>query len=365
MSVIADVRCYRYRIPFRRPFATAHGSLSAREGAIVEIVVANGISGLGEIAPLPEFSGGTLSKALASLSSCSTRLCGRQLDEALQELPGEGMSASTAYALECALLDTAGQSERRSVAELLAGPGILPRASINVNAVIGATSLEETIQQVRAAIAAGFGCVKLKVGRNERLDLERIAAVRAELGPALHLRLDANEAWSFEQAYSLLKQCERFAIQYVEQPLPATDLAGMQRLRQLVAIPLAADEALHDLASARRILAERAADVLILKPQLMGGLRLAQQVIREAAEQGVQSVITSTIESGIGLVAALHLAAATPLITLECGLATLDLLVDDLLDHPLSLRDGLLAVPTGPGLGIHLDCQALATYTYR
>lgn len=362
MSTIADVRCYRYRIPFRRPFATAHGVLTTREGAIVEIVSASGISGLGEIAPLPEFSGGTLSSALTALSSYSTRLPGRQLNEVLQELSDEGLAASTAYALECALLDAIGQSEQRSVAEILAAPGISPRAGTNVNAVIGAASLEETIQQVHVAIAAGFSCVKLKVGRDERLDLERIAAVRAELGPALHLRLDANEAWNFEQGCSLLKQCERFAIQYVEQPLSAADLAGMQRLRQHVAIPLAADESLHDLASARRILAERAADVLVLKPQLMGGLRLAQQVIQEAAEQGVQSVITSTIESGIGLVAALHLAAATPLITLECGLATFDLLVDDLLDHPLSLRDGFLAVPTGPGLGIRLDRQALATY---
>jgi L-alanine-DL-glutamate epimerase-like enolase superfamily enzyme len=194
-------------------------------------------------------------------------------------------------------------------------------------------------------------------------EIERIAAVRNALGPDIHLRLDANESWILEEATTILSQCIPYNIQYVEQPLQAHDLAGMRTLRQAIPIPIAADEALHSLESARLVLDSEAADILIIKPQLAGGLRAGQQIIQAAAERGVRCVITSNIESGIGLAAGLHLAAASPAVTFECGLATLHLLIDDLLIDDLPIRDGYMAVPTSPGLGVELDRQALDRYT--
>ena len=138
----------------------------------------------------------------------------------------------------------------------------------------------------------------------------------------------------------------------------AYDLIGMYQLRQVVPVPIAADEALYNLASARRILTWEAADVLIIKPQLTGGLRAARQIIQEATTRAVQCVITSVLETGIGLAAALHLAAATHDITLACGLATLPLLANDLLLDDIVMQQGSLTVPTGPGLGIQLDRDA-------
>ena len=196
-------------------------------------------------------------------------------------------------------------------------------------------------------------------------EVARVAAVREAIGPDIRLRLDANEAWSLEQAIAILSNCAQFDIQYVEQPIKASDLAGMHTLRQAVPMAIAADEALYDLKSARRILDSQAADILIVKPQLAGGLRVGRQIIQEAAQRGIRSVVTSTLETGIGLVAALHLAAASPEVTLECGLATGHLLVDDLLVDDLPIRNGFLAVPTGSGLGIVLDREALDKYSLR
>ncbi len=193
-------------------------------------------------------------------------------------------------------------------------------------------------------------------------EVERIAAIREAIGPLAHLRLDANEAWSLEQGVAILSQCVQHAIQYVEQPLPASKLKAMHTLRQAVSIPLAADEALYNLESAERILDHEAADILIIKPQLAGGLRVGRQIIQLAAKRGVQSVITSTIEAGIGVAAALHLAAASPEISLECGLATLNLLVDDLIIEELVVQNGHMQVPVGDGLGIGLDQAALNKY---
>ncbi len=372
---IRSLKVLPYCIPLRHPLTTAHGTLTIRQGAILEIVTAEGITGIGEIAPLPEFGGGTLNDALAALHQSD--LVGKEPKEALDCLyrAGGSLPASTICGLEMALLDVLGQAQQRSINELLiersqshtAHPpdniAIAPHTHIPVNAVIGASTIHAAVSDALSAVATGFRCLKLKLGLGVKADIERVHAVRQAIGPSIHLRLDANEAWDFDQAATILTRCASFDIQYVEQPLRASDLAGMRQLRQAVPIPIAADEAIEDLASARLVLAAQAADVLILKPQLLGGLHISRQIIQEATQQGVQCVVTSAIETGISIAAILHLVAASPEVTLECGLATLHLLENDLLVEDLSIENGHLTVPTGAGLGIKLDRQALATYT--
>ncbi len=362
---IFDVQWRNYRLPFLNSFSTAHGIMTAREGIIVQVTNRQGISGIGEIAPLPAFGGGSLADARKLLHALVARLHHKTLHEALDLVLTEGKAgskaASTLCGLEIALLDLIGKAEGCGVCTLLSPAGSAPRAAVPVNAVIGARATEAATATARDARKNGFRCVKLKVGWGVSVheEIERIAAVRDAIGPAMHLRLDANEAWNLEEAIAILSQCFPYDIQYIEQPLKAHDLAGMRTLRQAIPIPIAADEALHSLESARLVLDSEAADILVIKPQLAGGLRVGQQIIQTATERGVRSVITSTLESGIGLVAALHLAAASPAITLECGLATLHLLSDDLLIDDLPVRDGFLPVPTGSGLGVALDWEAL------
>ncbi len=361
---VAQVRCFPYRIPLHSNFTTAHNVLNARTGAIVEISSDNHLSGIGEIAPLPDFAGDDLSTALAPLSTFSSQLCGRDLLDALNFLYAEAhaLPATTICGLESALLDVLGKSIGCSIYKL----GVINAAhtpNVQVNMVIGSMALEDVVIRAREAVRAGYSCIKLKVGSAEpETEVARIAAVRQAVGPDIHLRLDANEAWTLAEAMTVLTQCAPYTIQYVEQPLPACNLDEMRTLRYTVPIPIAADEAVYDLESARRVLAHEAAQVLILKPQLAGGLRAGRQIISEATRYGVQCVITSTIETGVGIAGALHLAAASPEVTLECGLATLHLLADDLLIDHLTPDHGLLAVPTGFGLGVRLDRDALARY---
>ncbi|HVB23876.1 MAG TPA: o-succinylbenzoate synthase [Ktedonobacteraceae bacterium] len=376
---IVDVQWYNYRLPFRNSFTTAHGVITAREGIVVEITTESGISGIGEVAPLPAFGRESLADIRSLLPILAARLRNQTLAEALKLIDAEskgdresalwlkGISTpSVLCGLEIALLDALGKAEGCTVSALLAPVGTPPRASVPVNAVIGSSATGAAIVAAKEARKHGYRCVKLKValGGSISAEVERIAAVRAAIGPAMHLRLDANEGWQLEQAISILSQCVPYEIQYVEQPLPAHDLTGMRTLRQAVSIPIAVDEALHDLESAQRILANEAADIFVIKPQLAGGLRAGQQMMAAATERGVRSVITSTLEAGIGLVAALHLAAASPAVTLECGLATLGLLVDNLVMDNLPVREGFLAVPTGPGLGITLNREALNRYAF-
>ncbi len=365
---IVDIQWRNYRLPYLSGFSTAHGVMTAREGIIVQVTTRQGITGIGEIAPLPAFGGGSLADAATLLPALIARLHHKSLHEALDLLLTEGKvgtkAAPALCGLEIALLDVLGKAEGCGVCTLLSPAGSAPRATVPVNAVVGARATKAAVAIVRDARKSGFGCVKLKVGWgvSVREEVERVAAVRAAIGPAMHLRLDANEAWNLEEAIAVLSQCVPYDIQYVEQPLKAQDLAGMRALRQAIPIPVAADEALRSLESAHRVLDNEAADILVIKPQLAGGLRVGQQIIQAATERGVRSVITSTNEAGIGLAAALHLAAASPAVTLECGLATLHLLVDDLLIADLPVHNGFLTVPTGPGLGVALDWEALDSY---
>ncbi len=375
MQRVKNISWYPYRIPLRARFTTAHGVLTRREGAIVEICTEDGLSGCGEIAPLPAFAGDDLETALAPLPMLSARLRAKTLAEALDLLYAsvDELPASTTCGLESALLDAIGRHTDRSVSTIIASAeahciasddsssSFSPKCGIPVNAVIGSLPLDSTITRAHEFVAAGFHCIKLKMGADPEQEIARVAAIRSAVGPSIHLRLDANESWTFDQAVIILSRAAAYDLQYVEQPLPAGDLEGMRKLRHAVPIPIAADESVSNIESARRVLAHAAADILILKPQLVGGLRAGQQVIREAAARGVQCVITSAIEAGIGLTGAAHL-AATPEVTLECGLATLSLLADDLLLDGLPIHNGVLAVPAGPGLGVSLDRAALARY---
>jgi L-Ala-D/L-Glu epimerase len=405
MQRIKHLEWNPYSIPLRSRFVTAHGSLNRREGVMIEVITDGGLAGIGESAPLPEFAGNDLRTALAPLPSLAAQLPGKTLTEALAFLyaTSDDLPPTTVCGLESALLDALGKQTNLSLSTLLslpqtddesitnvsdntsvgtrliasgdsshiAAPIIAPsdespiptsKRAIPVNAVIGTLPLDATIARAQELIAAGFQCIKLKIGSNGDEEIRRIAAIRQAIGPAPHLRLDANEAWTFDRAVTILSRVAAYDIQYVEQPLPANDLAGMRKLRHVVPVPIAADESVSTIKSTRQVLDHAAADILVLKPQLIGGLRAAQQMIREAAAQGVGCVITSSIEAGVGVAGATHLVAAMPEITLECGLATLSLLEHDLLLADISLQHGSLAVPTGPGLGISLNRAALIRY---
>jgi o-succinylbenzoate synthase len=233
-----------------------------------------------------------------------------------------------------------------------------------VNATIAAEDEVEAALQATGAREAGFACVKLKVGMARSVEGERgrVAAVRRALGPEIRLRIDANGAWDSEQAIATIHALEEYDVEYVEQPVAPGAPTAMARVRSAVSVAIAADEDVVSLEPARRVLEAGAADALVIKPMVVGGLRPARQIAELASEAGVAVVITTTIDAGVGTAAALHLAATLPADGPACGLATGSLLSDDLVVRPLSARDGWMAVPDGAGLGVELDEAKLAMY---
>lgn len=345
----------RYRIPFKRPLVTAHGTFPYREGAIVEVTDGTGLTGVGEIAPPPGF-GISLDDALAPLIALSST--GRY------ESPGsfggiwpddewKALPPATRFGLDTAKRDLDAQTVDADEA---------PEAPkrVRVNATIAVLDVDEAVQAARAAVSQGIGCVKLKVGTLSTVDEEaaRVAAIRAAIGPDIHLRIDANEAWDCKQALAMLQTFAPYNIQYCEQPIDRDDLVGMYNLRREQPTPIAADEAVTDLASIRRVLDANAADILILKPQCFGDIWDRLRPMQEAANNNVAWVWTSSMEAGIGVCASIYAARPNPMYP-ESGLFTLDLLEDDLILTPPELIDGAVEAPPRNGM---LDYEALVRY---
>ncbi len=193
-------------------------------------------------------------------------------------------------------------------------------------------------------IVAGSGCrtAKVKVaepGQPDSDDIARVEAVRDAMGPAGRIRVDANGGWNVEHAARMLRALAPAGLEYAEQP--CASLAELAELRRLVDVPLAADESIRRAEDPLAVRAAGAADIVVLKVQPLGGVRAA---LRVAAACGLPVVVSSALESSVGLAAGVALAAALPDLPYDCGLATMSLLAGDVTAEPLAAADGWLPV---------------------
>jgi L-alanine-DL-glutamate epimerase-like enolase superfamily enzyme len=182
--------------------------------------------------------------------------------------------------------------------------------------------------------------------------------VREAAGPEAALRLDANGAWSEAKALRALERFSAWGIEFVEQPVAPGDVGALARVRRGSPVPVAADESVTGERAVEALLAGQAADLLVLKPPVLGGLRAGRRVAERARGAGVGVTVTSLLDSAIGRAAALHLAAAVPGPIPACGLATGGFLRRDLAAGAIDSR-GEIALPAPPGLGVTPEAGAL------
>jgi O-succinylbenzoate synthase len=236
------------------------------------------------------------------------------------------------------------------------------RAAIPVNVTIPAVDPRRAHAMTRAS---GCRTAKVKVaepGRGDpadidpadtdRDDIARVEAVRDALGPDGKLRIDVNGAWDVDHAARMIRTLDRFDLEYVEQPCAGLD--ELARVRRRVDVPVAADESIRRAEDPPAVRAAGAADLVVLKVQPLGGVRAA---LRVAEACGLPAVVSSAVETSVGLAAGVALAAALPELPYACGLATLSLLAADVAADPLAPVDGAVEVRRP-----RLDAAALAPY---
>ncbi|MEV0665973.1 o-succinylbenzoate synthase [Spirillospora sp. NPDC050365] len=213
------------------------------------------------------------------------------------------------------------------------------RDRIPVNATIPAVGPERAFEMTRES---GCRTAKVKVaerGQTDADDLARVEAVRAAIGPQGRVRIDANGGWDVDRAARMIRSLDRWELEYAEQP--CATLEELAAVRRRVDVPIAADESIRRAEDPLKVRAAGAADVAVLKVQPLGGVAAS---LRVAEACGLPVVVSSAVETSVGLAAGVALAAALPELRYACGLGTLSLLEGDVVRDPLRPVAGELEV---------------------
>ncbi|MFW6017522.1 MAG: mandelate racemase/muconate lactonizing enzyme family protein [Halapricum sp.] len=337
------------------PLVTAAGTIDDREGFVVSYRH-RGEEGIGEATPLLgwteslEACRGALDRAASAADEDESDRDGSGHGPALLELDATETPAAR-HGFATALLDADARADGVPLYQWFDSE-VGTITTVPVNATIGDAPVEETVAAARAAVEDGFDALKCKVGaRPVAEDRQRLRAVRESVGDAVELRVDANTAYDRDTAREAIEAFASTGVSYLEQPLAADDLTGHRELRDR-GVDIALDESLVEYVP-QAVLDADAADVLILKPMVVGGPGNAHALAMRARERGIEPVVTTTVDAAIARTAAVHVAAAIPDVR-ACGLATADRLASDLAPDPCPVAEGRIAVPQSPGLGVEV-----------
>jgi L-alanine-DL-glutamate epimerase-like enolase superfamily enzyme len=367
---VAELAVETVRLPLRAPLRTAWGTLSERTVVRVRLRFGGSDFGDGEAAPLEPYDGVPLAAVLAALDAYAEVLAGAGPDDdaaaLLDACRAERPLPQALAAVDLALWDRAGRRAGRPVAALLGGDVAEP---VEVNALIGAEDRAGAARAAAEAVAAGYRCVKVKVGIGD--DAGRLAAVRAAVGPAVAIRADANGAWaSPREALANLRALAPIGLELCEEPVHGLD--ALREVRAESPVPIAMDESAAEAAGSPAgagpagkggaagspggagpasedgeagLSPWAAADAVCLKIARCGGIGGVLRDAEAARAAGAAVYLASTYDGPLGIAAALHAAAALRATgeLLPCGLATGA-------GEPPDVRGGTLALPAGHGL---------------
>ena len=301
------IHLFPYSFPLLTPWHSAQGVLHSREGWLVKICMADAVTGWGDCAPLSWMGSEQTSATGSALRHLQQQLSGLDPQQALQQLESiEEIRSAVLFAFETALLDLLSQQQSIPLSRLL-NPQAAPM--VEVNAAVGAIT-KVSDAQITRAVNRGINVLKFKSGvaevHEEALRLQQIATL---LPKGVRLRIDANQAWTMDDALCFLDAIGKLPIESVEEPLREPDIGAWRSLAERTRIPLAADESLLT-TDINALLESGGISRVVLKPTLLGGLCRCMDLHEKAAAAGVGSVVTSTLESAVGIWACVHLAAA-------------------------------------------------------
>ena len=339
-------------IPLVRPYAVASHAVDTAHLVRVRIAADGGAFGLGAATPEPVVTGETFAACCEALRDAAAWLPGttfadpRELASVLRERLPHAPGARAA--LDMALFDLWGKVAGRPVVDLLGRVHDMLPTSIT----IGLRDLGTTLAEAREYRARGFRVIKVKVGHDLDLDVERLSRLRDLLGPSIGLLADGNVGYTPEQLVLFLRLTRTLDLWLVEQPLPRSAIAAQRALPASDVRLLCADESVHDAAEARTLAAEpRAFGAFNIKLMKCGGITEALAIANVAATAGIHLMWGCMDESVVGIAAALHAAFACP------ATRWLDLdgsfdLSRDFADGGFALADGMLRTLDRPGLGV-------------
>jgi o-succinylbenzoate synthase len=333
-----------YNLKLKKSFSTSKGDISVRKGFIISLMSSTHAEGIGEAAPLPEFGSETYEEDEQALKDIRLNL---KLD--LNNLVSSIEVSLTDFnhlpalrsGVEQALLNLICIERKTTLSELFKKP---VTKNISVNGVIGLMNSYEAVNKAKKQKSEGYRTIKVKVGRdNFEDDFNVLKSIREITGKNLKLRIDANSKWNVKEAVTNLKQLEPIDIEYIEQPV--ADIEDFPEVKSGTSIPLAADESLRSFEDSVYITKNNLAQVLILKPMMLGGLTTTMRIINEAEKNNLKVVITSSFETSIGRSIAVFAAGILKQKTAH-GLSIADYFENTIVNDPFPVKSGIIQIGT-------------------
>lgn len=355
---ITAVRATPVRIPRPAKFTSSLGTHAASENAVVEIETDEGLMGIGEASSIWDRKGAGCADDINGL--LGPLLVGRdasRIRELTDLMDAHLDRAQPAKAgIEMALWDLLGKSVDAPVYQLLGG-AVRDRVELSRSLSMG--PVDDVLKQAEGLVAEGYRTLKMKVGRDPASDEANLEALRGRW-PELKLRVDANMGWrNPKEAVRHIHALEAFDIELVEQPLHVSDLEGLRFVREHVEVPIMADESVWTPADAMACARAGAVDVFNVYIAEAGGIGPATRIFAIADAARLTCIIGSMPEFGTGTAAQAHVAFAMPNIGYGSDVNGFVYHEDDVVEHNLTIDDGYLLPPPGPGLGVRLDRDRL------
>jgi L-rhamnonate dehydratase len=358
---IVSIRRWLVRVPLKKVIVWGSGVRTGVTRVVVELKTAGGITGWGESICLLDAIPAVLDRIVIPVA------IGKTVDQAeslYRHVLGSGYyhhkraAVMATCAVEMAMWDAFGKACGQPLHRLWGGTW---RTSIEIAAYLFNTDPARVAEDAREFQRRGFTTFKLKIGYDEVSDITLTRAVREAIGPHVPLRLDVNGAWTPGTARRQCAKLAPFDPAYIEQPLEHDDLEGHVRLRASTSVPIALDETAYTLNDVGNIVRAGAADVILLDPHESGGLWQCVKAAGVAESVGLPVTLHCGGELGLSQAAYLHLAASIPNMTLAIDNEK-DYLGGDIVTPISTIENGRLDVPTGPGLGVEVDADAVERY---
>lgn len=355
---ITKVEAFAADIPYKKPFVISGGTNYVGNHVLTRLHTDEGIIGYGEGAPAVPYSDETqkdiLNGVLDYLATVVVGMDPFDLEEIHHRmeaaLPGHHFAKAS---IDLALYDLMGKKLNLPAYALLGGK---VRDRIPMAWAVGLGAIDEMVAEaVEYVRRYGFQTVKLKIGREPRKDMDVVREVRAALGPAVKIRVDANQGYDVATAIKTLRQMERYDLELVEQPVAKWNLLGMAEVTAALDTPIEADESMFGLHDAMTLIRLKACDILNIKIMKPCGLYGSKKVAAAAEGAGLTCLVGSMVEFGPGTAASLHFAAAHRVVAHACEPVGGFLFQDDVVEQDFGLtavENGCLRVPEEPGLGI-------------
>jgi o-succinylbenzoate synthase len=345
----------KLRVPLKTPFKTALRTVDHMEDVVIVLETDSGHRGFGSAPATAVITGDTHGSIIEAIRTVILPAIHGEDIQNLNHIVGRVQGSmrkntSAKAAVEIAVYDLFAQSLGAPLYKVLGGGEPVLSTDITI-------SVDDVDKMVRDAITAadtGFETLKLKVGKDLRVDIERVRAVHAAVGDRALLRLDANQGWTPKQAVSAVRELESSGIEldFVEQPVRADDIEGMRYVTERVATPVMADESVFGPRDVIELIRRRGADLINIKLMKAGGISCALRIADIAAVHGVQCMMGCMLETGIAASAAAHVAVARSNSITRVDLDAPSLAKNNPVAGGVQFDGPAISISDAPGLGI-------------